>query len=305
MAEPAAPGIGPDQDPITVPAPAKLNLYLHVTGQRADGYHLLDSLVAFAGVHDAIEVAPAAELSLAVEGPFAAALPAADDNLVLKAARALREAAGVSAGARIRLEKWLPVASGIGGGSADAAAVLGALAKLWSLDAKAADLDTLALGLGADVPVCLKGYAAFVGGIGEQVSRAPALPPAWLVLVNPGTALKTAAVFKARQGEFGAPARFDESPATARVLAELLATRENDLTAAAVGLAPEIGAALAALDGADGALLSRMSGSGATCFGLFAEAGLAAGAAALIGRDHPGWWVRATPLIADVKALAP
>ncbi|MBI1985546.1 MAG: 4-(cytidine 5'-diphospho)-2-C-methyl-D-erythritol kinase [Rhodospirillales bacterium] len=305
MAAPAAPRIGPDQDPITLPAPAKLNLYLHVTGRRADGYHLLDSLVAFAGVHDAIEVSPADDLSLAVEGPFAAALPAADDNLVLKATRALRAAAGVSAGARIRLEKWLPVASGIGGGSADAAAVLGALMRLWSLDAKAVDLDQLALGLGADVPVCLKGYAAFVGGVGEEITRAPALPPAWLVLVNPGTALKTAAVFKARRGEFGAPARFDESPATAKVLAELLATRQNQLTAAAVGLAPEIGVALAALAAADGVLLARMSGSGATCFGLFAEAGLAAAAAALIGRDHPGWWVRATPLIADVRALAP
>lgn len=305
MAGPAAPEIRPGRDLITLPAPAKLNLYLHVTGKRADGFHLLDSLVAFAGVYDVVEVSPADDLSLAIEGPFAAALPPAADNLALRAARALREAAGVAAGARIRLEKRLPVASGIGGGSADAAAVLGALVRLWSIDAKAVDLDKLAIGLGADVPVCLKGYAAFVGGIGEQVSRAPALPPAWLVLVNPGKALATAAVFRVRAGEFGRPGRFDESPATAKVLAELLATRRNELTEAAVGLAPEIGAALAALAAADGALLSRMSGSGATCFGLFAEAGRAASAAALIGRDHPGWWVRATPLIADVKALAP
>ncbi len=292
-------------DSVTVPAPAKLNLYLHVTGRRPDGYHLLDSLIAFAGVCDVVEAAQADELSLAVEGPFAAALPAADENLALKAARALKQAAGVEAGARIRLEKRLPVASGIGGGSADAAAVLGALVKLWGVDTRAVDLDAVALSLGADVPACVKGYAAFVGGIGEEIRRAPALPPAWLVLVNPGRALKTAAVFKAWAGEFGTPARFDESPATAGVLAELLKTRDNQLTAAAVGLEPAVGEALAALAAGDGVLLARMSGSGATCFGLFAEAGQAAGAAALIGRDRPGWWVRATPLIADVSALAP
>jgi len=305
MAPPAAFENPTGQRAITVPAPAKLNLYLHVTGRRADGYHLLDSLVAFAGIHDVVNVSPADALSLAVEGPFTAALPAAGDNLALKAARALRQAAGVAAGARIRLEKWLPVASGIGGGSSDAAAVLGALARLWSLDANAVDLDNIALALGADVPACLKGYAAFVGGIGEEIVRAPALPPAWLVLVNPGRALATAAVFAARQGEFGRPGRFDESPATARMLAELLASRGNALTAAAVGLAPEIAAVLAALEAAEDVLIARMSGSGATCFGLFAEAGGAASAAALIGRDHPGWWVRATPLITDARALAP
>jgi len=305
MAAPAAPEARPGRDAIAQPAPAKLNLYLHVTGRRPDGYHLLDSLIAFAGVCDVVEAAPADDLSLAVVGPFAAALPAADENLALKAARALKQAAGVEAGARIRLDKRLPVAAGIGGGSADAAATLGALVRLWGVDTRAVDLGAVALSLGADVPACAKGYAAFVGGIGEQIARAPALPAAWLVLVNPGTALKTAAVFEARGGEFGRPARFDESPATARVLAELLRTRDNQLTQAAVGLLPEIGEALAAIAAADGVLLARMSGSGATCFGLFAEAGQAAGAAALIGRDRPGWWVRATPLIADAGALTP
>ncbi len=305
MSGPAAPGNRPAGGAVVRPAPAKINLYLHVVGRRDDGYHLLDSLIAFAGVHDVVKVAPADELALDVTGPFAPALPAADDNLVLRAARALRDAAGVKAGARIKLEKLLPVASGIGGGSSDAAAVLAALARLWAIDAAAVDVAALALGLGADVPVCVKGYAAFVGGIGEDIARAPALPPAWLVLVNPGTALSTTAVFKARTGGFGGAGRFDESPATAAVLAEILRTRGNDLTEAAVGLAPAVGEALAALDSSKGALLARMSGSGATCFGLFAEAGAAAAAAALIGRDHPGWWVRATPLIADVGALAP
>lgn len=305
MVAPAAPEGQPRPDPITLPAPAKLNLYLHVTGKRPDGYHLLDSLVAFAGVHDVVEVAPADELSLVAEGPFANALPAADDNLVLKAAVALKQAAGVAGGARIRLEKSLPVASGIGGGSSDAAAALAGLARLWDIDAGAVDMPALGLSLGADVPVCLKGYAAFVGGIGADIVRAPALPPAWLVLANPGKAVATAEVFRTRQGDFGGSGRFDESPATARVLAELLASRGNDLTEAAVALEPEIGAVLAALEAAAGVLLARMSGSGATCFGLFAEAGAAAAAGALIGRDHPGWWVRATPLIAEVKALVP
>lgn len=305
MAGPAAPEDRPGGDTVTVPAPAKLNLYLHVTGRRDDGYHLLDSLIAFAGVHDVVSVSPADGLALDVAGPFAAALPATDDNLVLGAARALQDAAGVTDGARIRLQKFLPVASGIGGGSADAAATLAALSRLWGVDPKAAGLDAVALALGADVPVCVKGYAAFVGGIGEDIVRAPALPAAWLVLVNPGKALSTAEVFGARQGGFGASARFDDSPATAQVLAEILATRGNELTEAAVGLAPAIGDALTALEAADGALLARMSGAGATCFGLFAEAGAAAGAAALIGRDHGDWWVRATPLIADAAALKP
>jgi 4-diphosphocytidyl-2-C-methyl-D-erythritol kinase len=288
---------------ISLPAPAKLNLYLHVTGKCTDGYHLLDSLVAFAGIYDTVDISPADRLSLVVDGPFAEGLPATDDNLVLKAARRLARAAGVSAGAAIRLDKRLPVASGIGGGSADAAATLIGLARLWNVDAGRVGLDGLALELGADVPVCLKGYAAFVGGIGEDIRRAPALPPAWLVLVNPGERLETRAVFQARRGEFSGSGRFDESPATAAVLAGMLASSRNDLTEAALGLAPVVGEALAALDASAGVLLARMSGSGATCFGLYAEAGQALAAQALIGRDHPRWWVLATPLIADVRAL--
>ena len=288
---------------LSLPAPAKLNLYLHVTGKRADGYHLLDSLVAFAGVHDVIDVRPGDDLSLAIEGPFAEGLSAGEDNLVLKAAGRLAEAAGVRPRAAIRLEKRLPVASGIGGGSADAAAVLVGLTRLWGLDAGRVGLDAIALSLGADVPACLKGYAAFVGGIGEEIARAPALPAAWLVLANPGVALPTKAVFQARRGDFSPPGRFDESPATAKVLAGLLAARRNDLTEAAVGLVPAVGEVLRALAAANGVLLARMSGSGATCFGLFAEAGEAASAAALIGRAHPAWWVLATPLIGDVRDL--
>jgi len=299
---------------LNVPAAAKINLYLHVTGQRDDGYHLLDSLVAFAGVHDTVTLTPADDLSLSLDGPYAGDLPEGTDNLALKAAQRLRRAAGCEGGAAIRLEKKLPVASGIGGGSADAAAVLGGLVRLWDVDV-AADLDgngdggggglnQLALDLGADVPVCLFGEAAFIRGIGEEVVRAPALPPAWLVLVNPGVALSTPAVFQARQGEFSGSGRFDESPATAAALAEFLAATRNDLTEAAIGLAPVIGDVLRSLDAAEEVLLARMSGSGATCFGLFADSGGAARAAAEISQNQPGWWVRATPMLADAATLA-
>lgn len=297
---------------LRVPAAAKINLYLHVAGLRDDGYHHLDSLVAFAGVHDTITLTPSPDLSLVIEGPYADGLPAGDGNLVLKAAVRLRRASGFAGGAVIGLEKKLPVAAGLGGGSADAAAVLGGLVRLWGLDGEAVGLKDLGLAIGADVPVCLFGQAAFVGGIGERISRAPALPAAWLVLVNPGVALSTAAVFKARQennkennkGEGSGAGRFDVKPATALVLAEFLSTRKNDLGEAAIGLQPVIGDVLDALQGCEEVLLARMSGSGATCFGLFAEAGGAARAAAELSQRHPGWWVRATPLLSDARTLA-
>ncbi|MFQ5784410.1 MAG: 4-(cytidine 5'-diphospho)-2-C-methyl-D-erythritol kinase [Alphaproteobacteria bacterium] len=285
-------------------APAKINLYLHVIGRRADGYHLLDSLVAFAGIGDSIEVCEAEDLSLVIDGPFAAALDASQpsNNLALRAARRLREQSGVRAGAAIRLHKALPVAAGIGGGSADAAATLRALCRLWELDAGDDDLMALALELGADVPVCLAGRAAFVGGIGEQLDFAPSLPPAYVLLVNPGEALATATVFGARRGAYSLPARFAGPAADAGALARLLAERGNDLEAAARRLAPTVGEALAALLAAPGCLLARMSGSGATCFGLFAT-GTEAAAAARRLADHPRWWVAAAPLVNDSTTL--
>ncbi|NQV48412.1 MAG: 4-(cytidine 5'-diphospho)-2-C-methyl-D-erythritol kinase, partial [Rhodospirillaceae bacterium] len=260
------------------------------------GYHLLDSLVAFAGIHDTLTASAADKLSLAMDGPFAGDLTGGGDNLVLKAASALAGAAGVTAGAELRLTKRLPVSSGIGGGSADAAATLIALAGLWDVHLPDAQMAELALGLGADVPVCLGGRAAFMGGIGEDLTPAPALPSATLVLVNPGVALATNAVFGARTGDFGKPAGFDSAPRDAAELAAILAERDNQLTAAAVSLAPVIGDVLAALSATDGALLSRMSGSGATCFGLFAEPGQAAAAALALSAAHGDWWVKAGAL---------
>ncbi len=295
---PAACTETPSVAPLSFPAPAKVNLYLHVTGRRADGYHELDSLIAFAGVGDTVTVGPADDLSLAVDGPFADRLPPAPDNLVLRAARRLARAAGVGAAA-ITLTKRLPVASGLGGGSADAAATLRALARLWDLPADDGRLKDLALGLGADVPACLGGTCAFVGGIGERLRPAPPLPPAWLVLANPGVPLATAAVFAGRAGAFSRPGPFDDVPADAPGLAALLAARRNDLTEAATARAPAVGEALAALEAEAGSLLARMSGSGATCFALFAGAGEAHAAAKRIATAHPGWWVAAAPLLGD------
>ena len=266
-------------------APAKVNLALHVCGRRADGYHLLDSLVVFADMGDVVRAEPAEALTLDVTGPFGAALAGEADNLVLRAARALAAAAGVAAQARITLEKHLPVASGIGGGSADAAAALRVLARLWNVPAANADL---ALRLGADVPVCLAGKAARMGGIGEVLAPAPVLPTCGLLLVNPGVAVATPAVFKARTGAFSPPLDLPGAWADAAAMAADLARLGNDLEAPAVALAPAIGAVLAALRALPGVLLARMSGSGATCFALFASAGEAATAAARVARA--GWW---------------
>ena len=284
-------------------APAKLNLYLHVTGRRADGYHLLDSLVAFAGVHDVLAARPSDRLELEIAGPFGGPLAAEEDNLVLRAARALAKAAGVAADAHLTLEKYLPLGAGIGGGSADAAAALELLGRLWGVRLDAGEMDALALSLGADVPVCGLGRAAFVGGVGEHLVPAPALPPAHLVLVNPCRPLATARVFGARTGPYTDPARFTEAPVDAAGLARLLAERRNDLYEPARRLMPELVDGLAALAAAPGCLLARMSGSGATCFGLFAGVGEADAAAAAIKVGLPGWWVVSTPLVGDARGL--
>ncbi len=286
-------------------APAKLNLYLHLTGRRDDGYHLIDSLFAFADVGDEIEVAADPALSLVVEGPYAAAIDgSADDNLVLRAARALaavvRAQSGTTPGARIRLVKNLPVAAGIGGGSADAAAVLLALVDLWSVDISEAELRALALGLGADVPACLAGKPVAVSGIGEVLQAAVALPPVHALLANPNVPLATAPVFKAfaaAGSRFSAPAPLLDPPTNAAALAAAMALRGNDLEAPARTIVPEVGQVLTALAALPGALLARMSGSGATCFALFASAAEAASAAQALAQVHPDWWIRAAPLL--------
>jgi 4-diphosphocytidyl-2-C-methyl-D-erythritol kinase len=282
-------------------APAKINLFLHVTGRRPAqgpqaGYHELESLVVFAQdaqACDRIAVTPAETLSLSIEGPQAATLTETrDDNLVLRAARQLQAMNGKNAA--ITLTKTLPVASGIGGGSADAAATLHALRALWQIEVDDDTLGRIAAQLGADVPVCLFGRAAMMTGIGEQIVAQPALPSFWLVLANPGVALATRDVFTALAGQFGPPMPLERRPDSAADLAILLRARRNDLEAPARFLAPEIDPVLAALKAQNGCLLARLSGSGATCFGFFAAKRDADFAARNLSRAYPKWWVAAT-----------
>jgi len=275
-------------------APAKINLWLNVVGRRADGYHLLDSLIAFTDLADEIAAQPADRLTLAVDGPLAQALVGEADNLVLKAARLLAERAGVSPRAALRLTKRIPVAAGLGGGSADAAAALRTLADLWRVALPVEELFDLAARLGADVPMCLAGRAALASGVGERLAAPPALPHCAILLVNPGVALTTPEVFGARRGDFS-PARPLAQPWTDLAgFATALAERGNDLTEAAVSLRPVVGEVLAFLRRTDGAVHVAMSGSGATCFALYATIDEAQRAAT---RVPAPWWHHAGALI--------
>lgn len=256
-------------------APAKVNLCLRVIGRRSDGYHLVESMVAFAEACDVLHAEPADRLSLEVSGPFADALGDGTDNLVLRAARALDP----ERGARMLLEKNLPVAAGLGGGSADAAAALRLLPRLWGI---AADTASIAARLGADVPVCLAGCAARVAGIGELVEPLPDWPVPHLLLANPGVPLATPEVFAARRGPYGGSRPWPASPS------DLVGDR-NDLTPAAVSLCPSVAALLDGLGALDGVLFARMSGSGPTCFAAFGDAEARdRGRRSLAGR---GWWI--------------
>lgn len=278
-------------------APAKINLSLRVVGRRDDGYHLLDSLVAFCTVADRITAAPAPDLSLDAQGPFAAAVPTDESNLVLRAARALAARYGVRDGAALRLHKTLPVAAGVGGGSSDAAAALRALCRLWDLTPDGPALADLALGLGADVPVCLSGKACRMTGIGDVLNPLPPLPAAGILLVNPGIACETPAVFRARSGRFSAPGPAFEPGTDAQTLARALAKEPNDLTEPAMRVCPAVREVLDRLSVLEGSLLTRMSGSGATCFALFRDAAAAAAGAERLD-PPPGWWHAAGSLLA-------
>ncbi len=279
---------------ITVQAPAKINLYLHVTGKRADGYHLLDSLVVFAdGIGDSITIAPAPSFSFRVTGPQAGALGATTyaDNLVVRAAQALAGAANRPLNCSITLDKHLPLASGIGGGSSDAAATLLALLKFWNIAPDAVPLEAIARQLGQDVVVCLYRRAAYFEGIGDHIRFAPAVPGAALVLANPGAHVPTPAVFKARQGAFSVAAPLEPMPGDLPALIAQLKARHNDLYAPAAALAPVIAACLTAVQATPDCLFGAMSGSGATCFGFYADDAAAAMAVTQLRARHPDWWV--------------
>jgi len=266
-----------------------------VTGKRDDGYHLLDSLAVFAGAADRISFMPSDTFAFSVTGPFAAALAAEPDNLVSRAARMLAEISGGPLTGSLTVDKHLPVASGIGGGSADAAAALRLLCRVWRLRLADQEVAGIASRLGADVPVCVRNRPMRMGGVGEELTPAPWLPPCGLVLVNPGVPLATASVFRARAPGNDSPrAVLPDRWDTAEDMAASLRLLTNDLEAPAISLVPAIRDVLHAIEGTRNCLLARMSGSGATCFGLYANIRDAEAATRELAR--PGWWSWGGPL---------
>jgi 4-diphosphocytidyl-2-C-methyl-D-erythritol kinase len=274
-------------------ASAKVNLFLHVGMRRPDGFHPLQSLAVFTSAGDVLRAEAAPRLSLTLDGPFADGLRAEDDNLVLRAARALAAKAAVPAGASLTLTKNLPVASGIGGGSADAAAALRALKQLWRLEIEDAALLEIAAALGSDVPVCVPSSAAYMEGRGEILTPVsmPRLP---MLLVNPGVAVPTRDVFAALKTRSGTGTALPGGFTDAAALLQFLAATRNDLEEPARALQPVIGAVLDRLAALPGVRLARMSGSGATCFALFAGEGACQAAAAALRQANPGWWIAPT-----------
>lgn len=275
----------------TEAARAKVNLTLHVTGRTAQGYHLLDSLVVFPDLADTLKARVSDRLTLAVEGPFAGALAGEADNLILRAASLLQTD---GAGAALTLTKNLPVAAGIGGGSADAAAALRLLARMWASIIP----PEAALSLGADVPACLISRSLRMQGIGERITRVKTLPPFWLVLVNSGEAVPTGPVFAGLEQTDGTPMSMPTEFADVGAFSAWLRAQRNDLEPPACAIAPSIPMALSAIRAQTDCLCTRMSGSGATCFGVFADEASARKAADKIVRAQPGWWVKAASVAA-------
>ncbi len=276
-------------------APAKINLFLHIGAKRDDGFHDLQSLAVFTASEDALWFGPSDTLDLNIIGPFAKGLSDGEDNLVRRAARALARYAGVKKGAAITLQKMLPVASGIGGGSADAAATLRGLCNLWKLDLGESNLLTIAAELGSDIPVCMASQPAWMEGRGERLSYAPAIPDLWLVLVNPGVAVPTGPVFAGLETRRGTHLAYPKTFESLSALIEFLKATGNDLETPACKIAPVIRKVLDTLSAAPGVLLSRMSGSGATCFAIFDKA---ESSRALMQKlvETTDWWVAGTAL---------
>ena len=293
-----------DRPVLTERAPAKVNLTLHVLGRRPDGYHEIESLVVFAGAADRLTLRPSPELSLTVEGPTAEAAGPPAENLVLRVVRALVERRPTLAVGAFHLVKRLPAAAGIGGGSSDAAAALRLVARLNDLPQDDPDVIAAARATGADIPVCLDPCGRMMRGAGEKVGPPVVLPPLYGVLVNPGVAVSTADIFRAlglvpgaRYG--GAPHPDIEGTALGdgtAALDEALAAARNDLESLATGIAPEIGVALSRLSATAHCRLVRMTGSGATVFGLYPDCHAAARAARTIRSEEPAWWVKPTVL---------
>lgn len=270
---------------------AKINLALHVRERMSNGYHRIETLFAFCEDGDELHVAPADTLTLAIDGPFGDALPHGPDNLVLRAAEALRSVAGADAGAALRLTKNLPIASGVGGGSGDAAAALRLLWRLWAVAMDDATLHDIAADLGADVPACLLSATCYGQGMGDDLRRVTVedLAGRPILLVNPRIAVETGPVFAAWHGEDRGPLDFSEQ-------LRLDPAWRNDLGPAARAIAPEIGAVLGMLEAAPGAQFVRMSGSGATCFALFDTSRDRDSVADTIAADRSRWWMMRSTL---------
>lgn len=276
---------------IKASAPAKVNLTLHVTGQRDDGYHLLDSLVVFAGVSDQLGATLAPDMRITVSGPFSVGVPNDHTNLMMRAAEALRAARGVSAGASLTLEKHLPHAAGIGSGSSDAAMTLAMLAELWGVAPLPATAPEV-LALGADVPVCMRApRPTRMSGIGDVLSPVANLPGCALVLVRPVVDVPTGPVFKGLATKNSAPMAQLPERLDYEAFTRWLAVQRNDLQAPAEKIAPDIAEAIAKLRSLPAVSVAGMSGSGATCFGLVKDMATARHVARIVQVAQMGWWV--------------
>lgn len=288
------------REPLSEPAPAKVNLALHVVGRREDGFHLLHTLCVFTELADLVTATPARRDRLTLSGPFGADLPNGRSNLVLRALEKYRARFPdhLPEGIEIHLEKHLPVAAGLGGGSADAAAVLRILARVSQTPPADAELFALAATLGADVPMCLLSRPCEVGGIGEEIIPLPDFPQMHLVLVNPLEEVSTPDVFRKLSKKHNPPMPDMPDPLERAALLSLwLADTRNDLEEPATELVPAIGTIIAAIATTPGCVTARMSGSGATCFGLYGSAAAAHQAAHDLRETFAGYWVAATPLL--------
>jgi len=288
----------PRQKSISIFAPAKVNLYLHVLGKLSNGYHNLDSLVGFADIGDEIQLEPSTDFEFEISGHFASAFQAKDlnatpdsSNLVVKAVWGLSRLSGKAPNVKVTLVKNLPLGAGLGGGSADAAAVLWGLIDYWELSHNLDGLDALMVSLGADVPVCFKSQTTHVQGLGDQLFKAPDLPETPVVFVHPGKHCSTSKIFTMCGENFSQPVQLPPHFQTQEDLVIFLQKTDNALTARAINEIPEIRNILYILENENGCALSRMTGSGSACFGLFPSEDHAQNAAKNIQQENPDWWV--------------
>ena len=278
-------------------APAKLNLFLHITGKRADGYHLLQSVMIFVDVGDDMEFYPHDGFLIDAEGRFATDLPSPAENIIYRAAKALAETFRVPLSAGIRIKKNLPIASGVAGGSSNAATTLLGLSKLWGLPDDRDRLHKIAISLGADVPACLIRRPVWAEGIGEKMSALPHMPPLHFVLANPMIATPTAEVFARFKNRISAPIQYSGRKKTMDEWISDLRLYRNDLTEAAIEVCPEIQFVLRALRDTPNCHLARLSGSGATCFGIYDTPYAAQAAVNKLRTQYPDWWITSANLL--------